>query len=168
MNSLFGMNLSPEQMMHLSQLMQAPIKLLKGSWNIFLSGKNILEWSSALDKIFEVTETAISQGSTVEFEAIFRDADELHITTVNDAELPQPATNCITINDAKTGNLITTISRDNPRFNEHILTNHIKIATKIVKETNKDYLYSGCKIRIRPKVTFIINYFYSFDLPKEY
>lgn len=146
------MNLSPEQMIHLSQLMQEPIKVLKGSWKIFLSGKNIMEWSSTLDKIFEVNETSISQGTTTEFDAIFRDADELHISTVTDAEFPPPATNCITINDAKTGNLIATISRDSPRFNEHILTNHIKIASKIVKETNKDYLYLGCKIRIRPKV----------------
>ena len=145
----------PEQSFHIVQSMLIPVKAIKELVSILRKDKAFLGTKKPferLQKVYKIAPGAIAKGVTVEKVFEFEGANAVRIKTIEDADFPPPATNSVSILDARTGNRLGTISRENPRFSQCVNSSSVKLTAKIVNEVYKDTEYEGCKIMLRPKV----------------
>ncbi len=155
---------TPAQILHLSHSLLNAIEPLKSFVRLVKNDKKMLILGAApssimvpnpfesLDSFFEVDEAAIVKGAALEKEFHVPLANAVHVTTLSDADLPPPASNEILLIDAKSDTQVWVISRDYPAVNKVFQCEKLKITAKIVNELQKDVAYSGCCIRLRPKV----------------
>ncbi len=155
----------PEQSLHIAQTMLEPILTLKSLVSAVKSDKECMNVGSVrvkdpfnhLLKFYKLNNGAVAKGTSIERCFEFKgDANAVRIRTLQPADLPPPASNVISILDARTGNCLGTINRESPRFNQCVNSTNLKVAAKISSGgESKDMEYSGCKLVLRPKVSSV-------------
>ena len=120
--------------------------------NITVGSKEILNPFKHLDEEFEVTTVDIEKGIMLEKEYNFTLATSVRIKTIIDADFPPPSANCINLNHSKSGDNLLTISPKVNSVNKILNVSKFKLSMKINNEQQKDLVYTGCTICIRPKV----------------
>ncbi len=161
MRSALGLSAAPEHVLHLANHLMATASALEGCLQFdrerktqLVAGSTSLSTPFAhLEGLFEVQESGFVKGTTLEKEFRYPEAHALHISILGQADLPPPSANAVVITDLKKGTTLCTLSRESPHCNLKFVGNAVKIAFKMTSEAPKEYAYSGCRLRIRPKVS---------------
>ena len=151
------MAIMPEQHLRIAEMLlksTVELKLFFAEMNAEKKDKNVYPLQS-MEEIFDSTSHQLKEQGTHEKEFKFPDASGIRVSTVWDIDIPPPAANAITIFELPKNKAVATLNRENPKYNDLIKGNHIKIQAKIESNAKgKALSYDGYKIRIIPKVRY--------------
>ena len=153
--TLTGLNSIPDQFIKLAEILMRSadeLKALLAEVAMEKSDKSTFVLTRLVES-FESGDKLITESMSKEQDFDFPEASAVHVYTVNDVDIPLPATNGITITEMPKNKLIDTINKAAPKYNKIIKGNHIKISAKIDYVANeKDLAYKGFSIKLVPKV----------------
>ena len=107
-----------------------------------------------MDEYLENEDKPLTHQIIADKEYSFPEASDIHVKTMWDSDLPPPNTNVINIIALPKNESIIKLDRDNPCYDDLIPGNRVKISVNIeAVPKNKELIYKGYKLRIRPKVS---------------